>query len=234
MIKYLIIDDEHMAHEIIKGYCDQLQEMELQQHCYDALEAIQYLNAHKVDLIFLDLNMPKLKGFDFLRTLLEPPKVIVTTAYSEFALEGYELNVVDYLLKPFSFERFLKAVNKAVGSQENIERSKSLSDKRSESMNRIFLRGDKKYHQVAIDEIRYIEAAGNYTKVVTTNEIITTREKFSIVLESLSEYDFLQVHKSFAVAPKYIKSIEGNQITISDSKIPIGKMYKMNVNRLLG
>jgi DNA-binding LytR/AlgR family response regulator len=223
-----------MAHDIIKGYCDLLGDMELQQHCYDALEALQYLNAHKVDLIFLDLNMPKLKGFDFLKVLPTPPKVIVTTAYSEFALEGYELNVVDYLLKPFSFERFLKAVNKAIGSQENAGSSKSLSDKKSAPMNRIFIRGDKKYHQVAIDEIRYIEAAGNYTKLVTGNEIITTRDTFSSVLASVSEYNFLQVHKSFAVAPQYIKSIEGNQITIGHAKIPIGKLYKLNVNRLLG
>ena len=114
MIRYLIIDDEHIAHDIIKGYCDMLPNMELQKNCYDALEALQYLNEHEVDVIFLDLNMPKLKGFEFLKTLPSPPKIIVTTAYSEFALEGYELNVVDYLLKPFSFERFLKAVNKAV------------------------------------------------------------------------------------------------------------------------
>lgn len=233
MIKYLIIDDEHMAHEIIKGYCDLLADMELQQHCYDALEALQYLNAHKVDLIFLDLNMPKLKGFDFLKTLPTPPKVIVTTAYSEFALEGYELNVVDYLLKPFSFERFLKAVNKAIGSHGNAT-IKSLNEPKSEAVNRIFVRGDKKHTQIAIDEIRYIEAAGNYTKLITSNEIITTRDKFSTVLASLSGHEFLQVHKSFAVAPKYIKSIEGNQIAIGSSKIPIGKMYKLNVNRLLG
>ena len=228
MIKYLIIDDEHMAHEIIKGYCDQLQHMELQQHCYDALEALQYLTTHKVDLIFLDLNMPKLKGFDFLRTLPEPPKVIVTTAYSEFALQGYELNIVDYLLKPFSFERFLTAVNKAISSNKN-----PVSDKKSEATNRIFLRGDKKYHQVAIDDIRYVEAAGNYTKVVTATDTIITREKFSTVLASLPQQNFLQVHKSFAVAPHHINSIEGNEITIGHSKIPIGKIYKLNVDRLL-
>ena len=233
MIKYLIIDDEHMAHEIIKGYCDLLGGMELQQHCYDALEALQYLNTHKVDLIFLDLNMPKLKGFDFLKTLPTPPKVIVTTAYSEFALEGYELNVVDYLLKPFSFERFLKAVNKAVDSQGNAQ-GRSISETKSESITHIFLRGDKKHTQLAIYDIQYIEAAGNYTKVFTLTEIITTREKFSTVLASLAGHKFLQVHKSFAVAPRYIKSIEGNQITIGNSKIPIGKMYKLNVNRLLG
>jgi len=102
MIKYLIIDDEHIAHDIIKRYCDLLPNLELQKNCYDALEALQYLNEFEVDLIFLDLNMPELSGFDFLRTLAHPPKVIVTTAYSEFALEGFELNVVDYLLKPFA------------------------------------------------------------------------------------------------------------------------------------
>lgn len=234
MIKYIIVDDEHMAHEIIKEYCDQLQTLALQKHCYDALEALQYLNTNKVDLIFLDLNMPKLKGFDFLKTLLDPPKVIVTTAYSEFALEGYELNVVDYLLKPFSFERFLKAVNKAIGSPAQPEKIKSLGGDRGEGLKRIFLRGDKKYHQVAIDEIRYIEAFGNYTRVVTGSEIITTREKFSTLLESLLEHHFLQVHKSFAVAQKSIESIEGNQIMIGNSKIPIGKLYKLNVDKLLG
>ena len=108
MIRYIIIDDEHLAHEIIKGYCDLLPTMKLERNCYDALEALEFLRSNKIDLLFLDLNMPKLKGFDFLKTLSSAPKVIVTTAYSEFALEGYELNVVDYLLKPFSFERFFK------------------------------------------------------------------------------------------------------------------------------
>ncbi|MEO0735142.1 MAG: response regulator, partial [Bacteroidota bacterium] len=116
MIRYLIVDDEYIAHDIIKGYCQLLPHLELQKDCYDAIEALDYLREHTVDLIFLDLNMPKLKGFDFLRTLRQPPKIIVTTAYQEHALEGYELNITDYLLKPFSFERFLQAVNKATSS----------------------------------------------------------------------------------------------------------------------
>ena len=232
MIKYLIIDDEHIAHDIIKGYCDMLPNLALQKNCYDALEAIQYLNEHKVDLIFLDLNMPKLKGFDFLKTLASPPKVIVTTAYSEFALDGYDLNVVDYLLKPFSFERFLKAVNKAVSSNDKPQAASS-ADKSTAKENRIFLRGDKKHTQLVVDDILYIEAAGNYTKVITTNETITTREKISNLLTLLPADDFLQVHKSFAVATKHIKSVEGNQIIIGDHIIPVGKVYKMNVNKLL-
>jgi DNA-binding LytR/AlgR family response regulator len=215
MIRYLIIDDEHIAHEIIKGYCDLLPNMELQKNCYDALDALQYMNDHEVDLIFLDLNMPKLKGFDFLKTLVLPPKVIVTTAYSEFALQGYELNVVDYLLKPFSFERFLKAVNKAVSSPGKTQGSIT-AGKNPPATNRIFLRVDKKYIQLVIDDILYIEGAGNYTKVITTKETITTREKFSNLFNSLPKDDFLQVHKSFAVATKHIKSVEGNRITIGD------------------
>lgn len=231
MIKYLIIDDEYVAHDIIKGYCDLLPNFKLSKNCYDALEALEYLNGNQVDLVFLDLNMPKLKGFEFLRTLTNPPKVIVTTAYKEFALEGYELNIADYLLKPFSFERFLKAVNKAVSTP-------SKGQPHSEGninaqVKRIFLRGNKKYIQVIIDEILYIEASGNYVKVNTSNDIITCREKISNLLVSLESDDFLQVHKSFAVAVKHIKSIEGNRILIGDQIVPIGKVYKMNVNHLL-
>ncbi|RSC93054.1 LytR/AlgR family response regulator transcription factor [Tenacibaculum singaporense] len=232
MIKYIIVDDEHIAHDIIKGYCDLLPTMELKKHCYDAIEALEYLNKHQVDLIFLDLNMPKLKGFEFLKTLASPPKVIVTTAYKEFALEGYELNIVDYLLKPFGFERFLKAVNKVIGTPQNTQ-IQNVPKNNTENTSSIFLRSNKKYIQVTLDTIQYIEAAGNYTKIVTTNNTVTIREKISDVLQSLPENDFLQVHKSFAVTKKYINSIEGNRIFIGDHSIPIGKMYKMNIDKLL-
>jgi len=231
MITYLIIDDEYIAHDIIKGYCDLLPNMQLMKNCYDALEAIEYLNSHKVDLIFLDLNMPKLKGFEFLKTLSSQPKVIVTTAYKEFALEGYELNISDYLLKPFSFERFLKGINKAVSTSNKTTQSVILEkDARSNS---IFLRSNNKYIQVTINTIQYIEAAGNYTKVVTSKETITIREKISDVLELLNDINFIQVHKSFVVSKKHIQSIEGNRIFISENVIPIGKMYKRNVIELL-
>jgi DNA-binding LytR/AlgR family response regulator len=236
MIKYLIIDDEHIAHDIIKGYCDILPNMELMKHCYDAIEALEYLNKNTVDLIFLDLNMPKLKGFDFLKTLASPPSVIVTSAYSEFALAGYELNVVDYLLKPFSFERFLKAVNKIEGSKKTSTPSSSSfssSESNDETSKRIFLRQNNSNIQVAINTVLYIEASGNYTKVITTSETVTIREKISDMLGTLASDDFIQVHKSFAIAKKHIKSIEGNRIYIGDDTVPIGKLYKANVNILL-
>ena len=230
MITYLIIDDEYVAHDIIKGYCDLLPNMQLSKNCYDGLEAFEYLNNNEVDLIFLDLNMPKLKGFDFLKTLKNPPKVIVTTAYKEFALEGYELNISDYLLKPFGFERFLTAINKTFSSirtrHSNLPNATTISK-------RIFLKSNKKYIQVEIDSILFIESSGNYTKVITKLETITIREKLSSVLELLPKEDFLQVHKSFVIALKYIKSIEGNRILIEDNFIPIGKLYKRNVDQLL-
>lgn len=230
MIRYLIIDDEHIAHTIIEEYCNLLPNMQLAKKCYDALEALDYLRDHTVDLIFLDLNMPKLKGFDFLKTLSSPPKIIVTTAYQEYAIEGYELNIIDYLLKPFGFERFLKAVNK-ISSSTSKASVKPTEDENSRS---IFLRSDKKYTQIFIDTILYIEASGNYVKVITqNNNAIIVREKFSDLMELLPKNDFMQVHKSFAVAVKYINSIEGNRIMISDYTIPVGKLYKMNVNKLL-
>lgn len=231
MITYLIIDDEYIAHDIIKGYCDLLPNMKLMKHCYDALEAFEYLNSNKVDLIFLDLNMPKLKGFEFLKILPNPPKVIVTTAYKEHALEGFEHNVSDYLLKPFSFERFLKAVNNATNVVEKVPiQSIENSDSSTKS---IFFRSNKKHTQVVIDSILYVEAAGNYTKIITTSEMVTIREKVSGVVALLPETEFLQVHKSFAVAVKHIRSIEGNRILIEEHLIPIGKYYKANVNKLL-
>ena len=229
MIKYLIIDDEYIAHDIIKGYGDLLPNLQLMKNCYDALEAIEYLNQHSVDLIFLDLNMPKLKGFEFLRTLTAPPKVIVTTAYKEFALEGYELNIVDYLLKPFSFERFLKAVNKAIAPPP-FPSPVPISNPANKS---IFLRSNKKHIQVNIADILYLESAGNYTKVVQEEKTISVREKISDLLISFSEADFMQVHKSFAVAKKHIVQIEGNRILMGDHQVPIGKMYRLNVAELL-
>lgn len=230
MIRYLIIDDEHIAHDIIKGYCDLLPSMQLMKNCYDALEAFEYLNQTEVDLIFLDLNMPVLKGFEFLKSLQNPPKVIVTTAYREYALEGYEQDVVDYLLKPFGFERFLKAINKAFS---NSVKEQEVSSESSPISNRFFVQSNKKHIQLEVGNILYIEATGNYTKIVTTTETITIREKFSAFLVQLPKSEFVQVHKSFAVAPKQISSIEGNIINISNYVIPIGKIYKLNIVQLL-
>lgn len=228
-INYIIVDDEPIAHDIIKGYCDTLPNLRLIQQCYDAIEAMECLRTKKVDLIFLDLNMPKLKGFEFLKTLQNPPKVIVTTAYQEHALEGYELNIVDYLLKPFSFERFVKAINK-IGDKEESATTAPVKAKEDS----LFLRSNKKIVQIKTESILFVEAIGNYVKVVTRDKEIQVREKISHILKTLPENEFMQVHKSFVVAKKHINEIEGNRIFIQDFVIPIGKTYKLNLNKLLG
>ena len=230
MTSYLIVDDEHIAHDIIKGYCDMLPQMQLAKSCYDAIEAMDFLRSNAVDLLFLDLNMPKLKGFEFLKTLQNPPRVIVTTAYSEHALEGYELNVIDYLLKPFSFERFVKAINKALDSAE---KSTAKEVATSEKNATIFLRADKKHLQVPVEKILFLESAGNYVKVFIEGEKVMVRDKISTLIDSLPKGLFMQVHKSFAVALKHIKSVEGNRIFIGEHQVPIGKTYRENVDKIL-
>ncbi len=230
MIKYIIVDDEPLAHELIEEFCNLLPHLQLQKNCYNALEAMEFLNSNQTDIMFLDLNMPKLKGFEFLRTLRQAPKVIVTTAYKEFALEGYELNVVDYLLKPFSFERLVAAINKAISTKsQGVEIPKA-----APKSNRFFLKGDKKYHQINAEDILFIEAYGNYTKLFLKEEMIISHQKISSFEELLSKDNFLRIHKSYIIAIDKIKSIEGNRVFIQEHKIPIGQTYRKEINELLG
>ncbi|MFZ1791630.1 MAG: LytTR family DNA-binding domain-containing protein [Saprospiraceae bacterium] len=231
-MRYIIVDDESIAHDIIKKYGGMVPNMQLVGDCYDAFEAIELLSKQSVDLIFLDLNMPKLQGFDFLKTLPFQPKVIVTTAYKEFALESYELNVVDYLLKPFSFERFLKAINKATMDQNQ---TVGIANKSAEKEipDRIFIQANNKHIQVNLNDLLYVEAAGNYVKIVLKEEVISMRGKISSILELLPSEGFVQVHRSFVVAQKHIKSIEGNQLMIDKYSVPIGKLYKLAMEKIL-
>ncbi len=225
-MKYCIIDDEPIAHRIIEGYCENISYLQKIGNCYDVFEAMQLLTNHAVDLIFLDINMPKLSGFDLLKTMQELPKVIVTSAHKEFALEGYELNISDYLLKPFSLERFLKAMNKVMDNQ-----NPTLSTSPEKKKPSFFLKGDKKTHQIHTDDILFIEAYGNYTKVFLVEEMIISHEKISSLEELLPASDFLRVHKSFVIATNKIKMIEGNRITIRGHFVPIGQTYKHNLKQ---
>ena len=192
---------------------------------------MQYLNNNSVDFMFLDINMPKLRGLDFLRTLTKPPKTIITTAYKEHALEGFELNVVDYILKPFSFDRLVKAVNKVSENQPTKTIIKEISTE--DTSTRFFVKGDKKHHQIDLSDLLYIEAYGNYTKLFLKSEMIVSHEKISHYEAMLTDGNFLRVHKSFIVAIDKIKFIEGNRILIKEHKIPIGQTYKSVVNKLL-
>lgn len=237
----ITVDDEPLAHKIIKNYCDNLSFLTIENECHSAFEAINYLHEHEVDLIFLDINMPKLKGLDFLRTLQHPPLVIVTTAYQEYAMEGYELNVIDYLLKPFSFERFLKAVQKAQDHKKLLDLSEAgnstpqpiQTTTQETTIERIFIKGDKKIHQIQLKNILYLESLGSYVKIHLENETITTLDRLTNFEKTLPSDQFLRIHKSFIIAIKKIETIEGNRLKIAEATIPIGNVYKQNLTNII-
>lgn len=236
-IRFMIVDDEPIAHRIIEEYCSGLPHLELVNHSYNAMEAMQFLSTEHVDLMFLDINMPKLRGFDFLKTLVVRPQVIVTTAYQEFALEGFELNVCDYLLKPFPFDRFLTAVNKATSeltqqaNQPNHEHNETTQNMSSNE--RIFIKGDKAHHQIALNNIKYIEACGNYCLVYCDDKKLITHQKISQFESELPISMFMRVHKSFIVAKDKIDSVTKAQINIGKSEIPIGQTYRQKITQLI-
>jgi len=235
-MNYLIVDDEPLAHRVIEKYVEKLPSLTKIGNAYDAFQGFELLNAESVDLMFLDINMPKLKGLDFLRTLAKPPVVIITSAYREYALEGFELNVCDYLLKPFSFERFLTAVNKAINlemkGQIESTTEKSVSSQ-NDFPNKIFIKGDRKYHQIALSDILYLESYGSYVKVFLKDTMILTHETTSHFENLLPKPDFMRVHKSYIVATQKIEIIEGNRLKIGAKQIPIGNFYKKAVKDLI-
>ena len=223
--KCIIIEDEPLAQNILKKYIGEQPALELITVCNDALEAQNILMQQNIHLIFLDINLPKLSGINFIKTLIRPPLVIFTTAYPEFAVEGFELNAVDYLLKPFSFERFLKAVNKAL---EKLNASASQNSDPGKS-SFIFLKAEKKIHKVDLDSIFYIEAIGDYMKVVTDSGQLIINETMKKLQEELPGKSFIRVHKSFIISRNKIKFIEGNYVQVEDKSIPIGATYRSDV-----
>jgi DNA-binding LytR/AlgR family response regulator len=227
----LIIDDEPPAQRVVELYLKDIPMLKLAGKCPNAFIAMEYLQKYKIDIIFLDINMPKMSGFDFIKTLPSVPAIIVTTAYREYALEGFELDVVDYLKKPFSFERFMKAVNKA------IERIRSKACSYPEQLTSlvadnsfIFIKEDKVSYKVDVNKILYIEAFGDYIKVFTPEKIFLTYMSLKKIAEALPASQFIRVHKSYMVSADKIKLIEGNAIKIFDNWIPIGKSYRKDVN----
>ncbi len=235
-IKCLIVDDEPLAQRIIEKYAEDIPTIEISAKCANAFEAIQALNDMDIDLIFLDINMPKLSGINFLKTLKNPPLTIITTAYSEYALEGYELDVLDYLKKPFSFERFLKAVQKA---QERMKESSKdtiiheVVTSHNLEENYIFVKSNKKTFKVNISDVFYIEALGDYVKIHTTDKVIVTYQSMKKIEALLPADSFKRIHKSFIVAISKIKSIEGNMVEIKDEKLPIGSNYKQEFQSII-
>lgn len=236
MIRCLIVDDEPLAHKVIRSYCEDLPYVEIVGSAHSAIEAMNFLNAQTIDLLFLDINMPRIQGLDFLKTLTNPPLVIVTTAYQEFALESYEQRVIDYLLKPFSLERFLKAINRANEQKKLLDgQSKPVAQPVITSVperETLFIKGDKKVHQISVSDILYMESYGSYVKVHLPAELIITLERLVNYESKLADQGFIRIHKSYLVPIKKIEVIEGNELVVAGQRLPIGAVYRHNVNDL--
>jgi DNA-binding LytR/AlgR family response regulator len=233
-IRCLIIDDEPLAQRVIEKYAENIPFLDIVEKCSSAVEAIEVLHNREVDLLFLDINMPRLSGMEFLKTLKNPPLVIVTTAYAEYAIQGYELDVVDYLMKPFAFDRFYKAIQKA----EEMIKGREIPHFETKESNRqeetfIFVKSSKKTYKVNLDEILYIEALGDYVKIYTNDKMIISYQSLKNIEALLPASSFPRIHKSFIIALSRIDLIEGNHVKIRDRQIPIGTNFKNDFEKLI-
>ena len=224
-IRCMIIEDEPLAQNVLKKYIGEVSSLDLVAVCSNALEAQEAIQSKNIHLLFLDINLPKLSGINFLKTLPAPPLVIFTTAYPEFAVEGFELDAIDYLVKPFSFERFLKAVNKAL---HKINRKAASSDDKPAD-DFIFLKADKKVYKIDLEDILYAEATGDYVKVITLEGQYTANITLKKLLEELPANLFIRVHKSYLISANKIKFFEGNYIKVGQTDIPIGAAYREEI-----
>jgi DNA-binding LytR/AlgR family response regulator len=234
-IKCLIVDDEPPAREILKQHIAGVEALELVGTCTNAVEAISFLKDHETDLIFLDIQMPQLPGTNFIRTLKSPPKVIFTTAFRKYALEGFELNAVDYLLKPISFERFLKGVNKVLQTNSSLPPTIPLTiiDNKESANPFLYFRADRKMVKVFFHDILFVEAFKDYMKIVMPDRTVVTKYVLTTLAELLPTDEFLRIHKSYIVAINKIDSYNTDTIQIAKHELPIGRLYKYGVSRVL-
>lgn len=230
-LKCIIVEDELLAADVIEDYIKQIPFLELVAICNNAFSAMQILKEQTVDLMFLDIHLPKLKGLDFLSALKFPPKVIITTAYNEFALKSYDYNVVDYLLKPIEFKRFVIAVNKVLDINDvvNSEKETPNSDKEI-----IFFNVNKKKARIEVKNIIYVESQRENIKVITIDKTFVTRYSISDLELELSSSDFIRIHRSFLVAKSKIEFFDSNDVIVNGKEIPIGRSYKDSVFKILG
>lgn len=223
----IIVDDEPLSHEVLENYIGKIPGINLEGSFYSAVDALTFLNEHRVDLIFLDINMPELSGIGMLKSLQNPPAVIFTSAYPEYAVDGFDLNICDFLLKPFSFDRFLKAVNKT----STFTLPKTNQTGTSETLS---LKTGKKLYRLKLDDIFYLESAGDYIKIVTHKKTHIANDTMKHFETLLPQNEFLRIHRSFIVHISKIEYLEGNQVFIADSALPIGSNYKEALLSRLG
>ncbi|MBL7858581.1 MAG: response regulator transcription factor [Cyclobacteriaceae bacterium] len=220
---YLIVDDEPLARKLIASHASKIEGLEIAGECTNALEASNFIRKKRVDLIFLDIQMPELSGIDFLKTLTNPPSIIITTAHRDFALDAFDLDVIDYLLKPVSFERLLKATNKFFDRQITGHNMAELSITPDHF---IYLKVDRKTHKLSLEEILYIESLDDYVKVYFKDRSIITRENISSLEKRLPENQFVRIHRSFIVSISHVKIVSADGIGIAGKELPFGRVYK--------
>jgi DNA-binding LytR/AlgR family response regulator len=232
-IRCLVVDDEPAARDVISRYLQQLPMVQLAGECGNAIEAMNFIQNEPIDLLFLDINMPQLNGTDLLKIIKNPPKTIFTTAHEEYALQGYELDAVDYLLKPIQFDRFLKAVQKAL-QLTLVSEIHHASGPAAAQDPFIYFRADRKMVKVLLKDILYIESMKDYVKVFTTQGQIITKLSISSLEELLPENSFIRTHRSFIVSLERVKSFTPELIEIDKAEVPIGKLYRQTVMKVLG
>jgi DNA-binding LytR/AlgR family response regulator len=239
-IQCLIVDDEPPARDILRRYISEMPMLELKGECGNAMEALSLLQQQPVDLLFLDIRMPQLKGTELVKILKNPPRVIFTTAHADYALEGYELDVVDYLLKPIQFDRFVKAVSKAFQYASPLVRGASgvgVPGTMEDGVKRepfVYFRMDRKMVKVMLQDILYVESMKDYVKVHTSDGVIITKQSISSVEAMLPEESFVRTHRSFIVSIGKIRSYTHELIEIEKTEIPIGKLFRNGVRKVLG
>ncbi|WP_130735223.1 LytTR family DNA-binding domain-containing protein [Flavobacterium sp. J27] len=228
-IKCVLVDDEPLAIKVLQNYFINFPEFEIVGVFYNSLEALEYIRNNPVDVAFLDINMPVMSGFDLIRLI--DTKVVITTAFREFAAESYDLDVVDYLVKPIPLSRFVKSIGKIT---TELDAKNGIKQETSKTDHHIFIKSDKKMIKVLIEEILFIEGMKEYIKVVTADKSYITLKSLASLSEELPMDKFIRIHKSFIIAIDKIKSIEGNRIQILTHKLPIGRNYGKDVkNKIL-
>ena len=229
----LVVDDEPIAIRVIKNHLSEFKNLKLVGECNNAIEAMEFLSKHKVDLIFLDIQMPQITGVEFLKNLSQPPKVIFTTAYRDYAIDAFELDVVDYLLKPVSLLRFSKAINRFYQRMNESQAISLQTGSLPSKQDYLFLKADKKHHKVFYHEILFLESFGDYLIVHTEEGKLTVKERISHLEEQLPGNQFLRVHRGYLVSIKKITALLPGLIEIGNHKIPIGRNYKASVGKII-
>jgi len=224
-MKCIVVDDEPMALELLESYIEKTSKLELVASFTNPFKALNHLADNKIELLFLDINMPELSGIQLLKSLSYKPKVIFTTAYSEYGAESYEYNAVDYLLKPFKYDRFMRAINK-LSETDNHSNAKILNENQTKKRDILFIKSGTQIHKIITDEISFIEAQGNYIYIHTANNKIMTLTSMNDIINKLPESDYMRIHKSFIVALWHIDVIEKHQLFINNTAIPIGVTYR--------